>query len=79
MNEVRKQIVIQGVRGAFHEIAARYYHDRPIDVIPAITFNEFLPALLGEGAISEYSGYDPSVNPGISNVFSTAMTRRSAS
>ncbi|MGI9431457.1 MAG: peroxidase family protein, partial [Myxococcota bacterium] len=43
--------------------------------LQAITFNEFLPALLGEGAISSYSGYDPSVNAGISNVFSTAIYR----
>ncbi len=43
--------------------------------LQAITYNEFLPALLGEGAISEYAGYDPTVNPGISNLFSTAAYR----
>jgi hypothetical protein len=43
--------------------------------IQAITFNEFLPALLGESAIGDYEGYDPSVNPGIANVFSTAAYR----
>ena len=43
--------------------------------LQAITFNEFLPALLGEGAIAEYEGYDPNVNPGISNLFSTAVYR----
>ena len=37
--------------------------------IQAITYNEFLPALLGEGAISPYRGYDPTVNPGIANIF----------
>ena len=41
----------------------------------AITFNEFLPALLGPDAVPEYRGYDPEVNPGISNVFSTAAYR----
>ena len=46
-----------------------------IGEIQAITFNEFLPALLGEDAIGEYQGYDASVNPGISNVFSTAAYR----
>ena len=43
--------------------------------IQAITFNEFLPALLGERAIGRYEGYDPTVDPGISNVFSTAAYR----
>jgi hypothetical protein len=41
----------------------------------AITFNEFLPALLGANAILPYAGYDPSVNPGIANEFSTAAFR----
>ena len=43
--------------------------------IQAITYNEFLPILLGEDAIAEYQGYDPSVNPGISVEFSTAVYR----
>ncbi len=43
--------------------------------LQAITYNEFLPALLGENAIREYAGYDPAVNPGISNIFSTAAYR----
>ncbi len=43
--------------------------------IQAITYNEFLPALLGFGAVDDYEGYDPDVNPGISNVFSTASYR----
>ncbi|MEZ6112010.1 MAG: peroxidase family protein [Pirellulaceae bacterium] len=41
----------------------------------AITYNEFLPALLGRNALGPYRGYDPSVNPGISNVFATAIYR----
>lgn len=41
----------------------------------AITYNEFLPALLGEGALRAYQGYDPRVNPGISAEFSTAAYR----
>ena len=40
-----------------------------------ITYNEFLPLLLGQHAIAPYSGYDPSVNPGIANEFSTASYR----
>ncbi|WP_136661025.1 peroxidase family protein [Nitratireductor sp. XY-223] len=43
--------------------------------IQAITFNEFLPVLLGEDAITEYEGYDPNVNPGITVEFSTAAYR----
>ncbi len=41
----------------------------------AITFNEFLPALLGPGAVSAYRGYNSKVNPGIANEFSTAAFR----
>ncbi len=37
-----KKIAIQGVRGAFHEIAARKYHNEPIDIIPSITFNDLI-------------------------------------
>ena len=40
-----------------------------------ITYNEFLPALLGSGALSSYTGYDSSVNPNIANLFSTAAFR----
>lgn len=43
--------------------------------IQAITYNQWLPALLGVDAISNYSGYDPEVNAGIANVFSTAAFR----
>lgn len=43
--------------------------------IQAITFNEFLPALLGERVLPQYTGYDPTVNPEIANEFSTAGYR----
>ena len=43
--------------------------------IQAITYNEFLPLLVGDNAISNYTGYDPTVNPGIANEFSTAAFR----
>jgi len=43
--------------------------------IQAITYNEYLPALLGMDAISDYSGYNPNVDAGISNLFSTAAYR----
>jgi hypothetical protein len=41
-----------------------------------ITYNEFLPILLGEvDLLSSYPGYDEEVDPGISNEFSTAAYR----
>lgn len=43
--------------------------------LQSITYNEFLPALLGPEAIAKYEGYDPAVNVGISNLFSTAAYR----
>lgn len=41
----------------------------------SITFNEFLPVILGEGALGPYPGHDPGVDPGVVNVFSTAAYR----
>src|SRR3954468_17754992 len=35
----------------------------------SITYNEFLPALLGNSAMPSYSGYNPATNPSISNAF----------
>jgi Ca2+-binding RTX toxin-like protein len=43
--------------------------------LQSITYNEYLPALLGTDAISQYDGYDSDVNPNISNLFSTAAYR----
>jgi hypothetical protein len=45
--------------------------------VQSITFNEFLPALLGPGVISAYAGYNPQTapNPGIATEFSTAGFR----
>ncbi len=43
--------------------------------IQAITFNEWLPAVLGPNAMARYTGYNPRVNPGLSNEFSTAAFR----
>ncbi|MEM9281102.1 MAG: peroxidase family protein [Verrucomicrobiota bacterium] len=40
-----------------------------------ITYNEFLPILLGPGAIPRYRGYRKNVDPGITNVFATASYR----
>lgn len=43
--------------------------------IQAITYNEFLPILLGPDALRPYEGYQDEVNPGIMNEFATAAYR----
>lgn len=48
---------------------------RVIAHMQAITYNEFLPAILGNDAIAEYEGYDDSVYPETSNEFSTTAYR----
>ncbi|MGB5348034.1 MAG: peroxidase family protein [Polyangiales bacterium] len=44
-------------------------------LMQAITYNEFLPALLGPNALSPYTGYRWSTSPAITNEFSTAIYR----
>jgi len=43
--------------------------------VQAITFNEWLPALLGPGSVPAYGGYDPSVNATVANEFAAALFR----
>ncbi len=43
--------------------------------IQSITYNEFLPALLGPDPLPVYSGYKKDVNPTLSNEFATAVFR----
>lgn len=43
--------------------------------VQSITYNEFLPLLLGDGAIPEYTGYDEGVNNQIANEFSSIAYR----
>jgi hypothetical protein len=54
-----------------------YYRARAIvgAEIQIITYRDFLPLLLGPNALRPYTGYNPDVNPGIENVFSTAIFR----
>lgn len=44
-------------------------------MLQVITYNEFLPLLLGPDAIAPYGGYDDQLDPAIANVFSTAAFR----
>lgn len=44
-------------------------------LIQNITYNEFLPSTLGFNAIDTYSGYDPTIDPQISNEFTTSAFR----
>src|SRR5262249_13973629 len=46
-----------------------------IGEIQRITYEEFLPALIGKDALPPYAGYDVNVDAGISAVFSTAGFR----
>lgn len=41
----------------------------------AITYNEFLPLLLGKDSIPPYAGYDDSADASIANIFATAAYR----
>lgn len=43
--------------------------------LQAITFNEFLPIVLGPNRVPSYNGWRPFVDPGIANEFSTAAYR----
>lgn len=43
--------------------------------LQVITYQEFLPVLLGPDALEPYKGYQPDVNSGISNEFATAAYR----
>ncbi|MEM7168427.1 MAG: peroxidase family protein [Planctomycetota bacterium] len=44
-------------------------------LMQVITYNEFLPLLLGPGALDPYTGYDANVNAEIANEFSTSAYR----
>ncbi len=54
-----------------------YQEARKINIAEyqSIIYNEYIPALYGAHAMSAYSGYNSSVNPSISNEFSTVAFR----
>lgn len=43
--------------------------------LQVVTYNHFLPSLLGQGALPSYQGYDPTIDPSIDVLFSTAGFR----
>ncbi len=63
------------LRGADGDTIYEYAKAIVTAEIQSITFNEFLPILLGEDGIAEYEGYNPGINAGISNEFATACYR----
>ncbi len=46
-----------------------------IGEIQSITYNEWLPALMGTNALTTYKGYNPNVNPTVSDEFAGAAFR----
>ena len=48
---------------------------RVVAIMQSITYNEFLPAMLGENSVRSYRGYRPQIFPNVSNVFTTAAFR----
>lgn len=44
-------------------------------MMQAITYNEYLPLLLGEKGLKNYRDYDPTVDAGIANLFASASYR----
>jgi hypothetical protein len=54
-----------------------YQEARKINIAgyQAMIYNQYLPALLGNNALLPYRGYNPMVNPSISNEFSTVAFR----
>ena len=54
-----------------------FQHARKIvgGIIQHITYNEYLPILLGPNALPEYQGYDPTVNASVTNEFAAFAFR----
>jgi len=46
-----------------------------VALLQKVTYYEWLPALIGYGTLTDYNGYDSSVNPEIANEFTTAAFR----
>jgi peroxidase len=73
-NRLAKEMAAQNPGWSDEEI---YQHARRVVIgeLQRITYNEFLPALLGSIQLTPYKGYNAKINPGISNEFATAAFR----
>jgi len=71
-NRLCDEMANQGLHGEVIYQRARKIIGAQMQVI---TYNEFLPVLLGQDAISQYKGYKKRVNPSIANEFSAAAYR----
>lgn len=66
--------IIQSVKPELSdEQIFRQAREMVIAEIQAITYNEFLPALLGPNPLPVYSGYKTDINPTVSNEFAVAI------
>ncbi|MCX5659996.1 MAG: peroxidase [Planctomycetota bacterium] len=77
---VREHNRLAGIIAAAHadwtdEQVFQHARSMVVGELQAITYNEFLPAILGPASLGPYRGYNPDVNPGIANEFSTAAFR----
>ena len=67
--------VIQGLRPTSGEETYQMARAIVVAELQAITYREFLPALLGPGTLPRYEGYRPQARPTIQNLFATAGFR----
>lgn len=73
-NRIARRIASRNRRLSDEQIYLRA-RKRVVSILQAITYNEYLPALLGPHGLDRYRGYRADVNPNIANVFSTASYR----
>ncbi|TDF35841.1 peroxiredoxin [Alteromonadaceae bacterium M269] len=69
------RILKHSMKGASGEEIFQAARRVVIAELQIITYDEFLPALIGPNAIAPYSGYDSSIDPSIFNEFSAAAYR----